>query len=72
MNDSYDDVLPRLRTAYDAMVTVRQQRPDVSWKQDERAAFLERMQAAGAHRLIEIGAGTGVHGRWFADKVSMS
>ena len=25
------------------------------------------MRAAGAHRLIEIGAGTGVHGRWFAD-----
>ena len=26
------------------------------------------MRAAGARRLIEIGAGTGIHGRWFADQ----
>jgi SAM-dependent methyltransferase len=68
VNDSYDEVLARLRPAYDAMVAVRQRHPDLPWKQAERTAFLEHMHAAGARRLIEIGAGTGVHGRWFADQ----
>ena len=67
MSDSYDEVLPRLRTAYDAMVEVRRRQIDVPWKQAEREAFRDRLPAEGRLRLLEIGAGTGVHGRWFAD-----
>ena len=67
MSDSYDEVLPRLRTAYDAMVEVRRRQVDAPWKQAERAAFHDRLPAERRPRLLEIGAGTGVHGRWFAD-----
>jgi SAM-dependent methyltransferase len=67
VSDSYDDVLPRLRTAYDAMVEARRRQIDAPWKRAEREAFRARLPAGRRLRLVEIGAGTGVHGRWFAD-----
>jgi SAM-dependent methyltransferase len=36
------------------------------WKLAERAAFLSQLQAAGAARLLEIGAGTGQDSEFFA------
>jgi SAM-dependent methyltransferase len=46
---------------------VRQRQIDAPWKRAEREAFRARLPADRRPRLLEIGAGTGVHGRWFAD-----
>ena len=67
MGETYESVLTRLRQAYDANVEVRERHPVDGWKHDERLAFLARLEAAGARRLLEIGAGTGHHGKFFAD-----
>jgi len=67
VGERYADVVNGLQVAYDAMAPVRDRRPDASWKQHERVRFLERMHAEAHTTLLEIGAGTGVHGRWFAD-----
>ncbi len=67
MGETYESVLARLRRAYDAKVDVRERHPVEAWKHDERRAFLARIEATGAARLLEIGAGTGHHGRFFAD-----
>jgi len=37
------------------------------WKQAERTAFLDTLHREAKRTLLEIGAGTGVHGRFFAD-----
>ena len=67
MGETYESVLARLRQAYDANVEVRERHPVDSWKHDERLAFLARLEAAGARQLLEIGAGPGHHGKFFAD-----
>jgi SAM-dependent methyltransferase len=56
-----------LRRAYDAMAEVRDAMDDEAWKQAERARFRDLLRAAGATSLLEIGAGHGVSGRFFAD-----
>ncbi len=69
MEHSYDyrENLERVRRSYDAMVEVRDRKPAEEWKQRERESFLERVRADGGTRLLEVGAGTGLHGKWFAD-----
>ncbi len=67
MSETYESVLARLQRAYDAKVDVRERHPVETWKHEERLAFLARLEAAGATRLLEIGAGTGHHGKFFAD-----
>jgi hypothetical protein len=63
----YGDLIEQLRTAYDARVEERERLTLYDWKQAERSRFLARLLAADKHTLLEVGAGTGVHGRWFAD-----
>lgn len=63
----YDDVLDRLRTAYDGGAEHRDQLDKTPWKLAERAAFLERLRAQGSQRLLEIGAGTGQDSMFFAE-----
>ena len=67
MEHSYDygENLERVRRSYDAMVEVRDRKPAEEWKQRERESFLERVRADGGTRLLEVGAGTGLHGKWF-------
>lgn len=55
----YDEVVPNLRRAYDAMVAEREGKTLYSWKVAERARFLAMVQAEGKHSLLEIGVGTG-------------
>lgn len=57
-----------LKSAYDAAADLREGRDIQPWKQAERARFLALLQHEGAKSLLEVGAGTGVHGRWFADQ----
>jgi SAM-dependent methyltransferase len=64
----YEEVLLDLRRAYDAKVDERRAKPLEPWKQAEREAFLARLRDVGAVRLLEVGAGTGLHGRFFADE----
>lgn len=67
MSETLDDPRPSLAAAYDAAADERERGEVAAWKADERARFLARLRADGARTLLELGAGTGVHGRWFAD-----
>ncbi len=62
----YDDVVGRLRAAYDARAAWRDGQSKEPWKVAERQAFRERL-APGA-RLLEIGAGTGQDSAYFQDE----
>lgn len=61
----YSTVIRNLRRAYDLKVDERDQREVAGWKKQEREAFLGWLGAEGARTLLEIGAGTGVHGLFF-------
>jgi SAM-dependent methyltransferase len=67
MSERYDEITDQLQRIYDDAVERRAQTPLEPWKIPERAAFLEILTHEGRHSLLEIGAGTGVHGRFFAD-----
>jgi len=64
----YDQVTKSLRQAYDAAATERERAEESPWKLEERTRYLTRLEQEGRHRLLEVGAGTGVHGKWFADR----
>ena len=68
MTETLDDPRPALAAAYDAAADERERGEVAAWKADERTRFLTRLRADGARTLLELGAGTGVHGRWFADQ----
>jgi SAM-dependent methyltransferase len=67
MSERYEKVTDQLQRIYDDAVERRAQTPLEPWKIPERAGFLEILTREGRHSLLEIGAGTGVHGRFFAD-----
>lgn len=64
----YADVKSQLRRAYDARAGDRDRAVDTEWKRAERERFAALLRGAGATTLLEIGAGTGVSGRYFADQ----
>jgi SAM-dependent methyltransferase len=64
----YAELKQDLRRAYDAEAEAREGMDDREWKPAERARFADRLREAGAARLLEIGAGHGVSGRYFADE----
>lgn len=57
-----------LRTAYDRAADLREGSRLQPWKIMERERYLALLRAEGASTLLEVGAGTGVMGRWFADQ----
>jgi SAM-dependent methyltransferase len=65
MTSRYDDVLPALRAAYDGGAAARDGMTKQRFKLDERAVFRERLEAARAESLLEIGAGTGHDAAYF-------
>jgi SAM-dependent methyltransferase len=63
------DALRRdLRLAYDRAADVRDGMADADWKQLERQRFGDLLRRAGAAKVLEIGAGHGVSGRYLADQ----
>ncbi len=64
---SYVDVLNDLRRAYDAQAATRDRSPLDPWKEPLRERFLGWLRAENRRSLVELGAGPGVHGRYFAD-----
>jgi SAM-dependent methyltransferase len=63
----YDEVIGDLRTAYDRGAAKREALAKPPWRLAERQSFLDRLQAEGAHSLLEVGAGTGQDSLFFAE-----
>ncbi|WP_250028683.1 class I SAM-dependent methyltransferase [Paractinoplanes maris] len=62
----YGEVVARHRAAYDeAAAADRDSHAKDHWKLDERDAFLDRLRAAGARTLLDIGCGTGQDSLFF-------
>lgn len=68
MSVPMDENRRALRRAYAARVAERQGAVKQPWKLAARAAFLERLQAAGARTLFEIGAGPGDDALYFQER----
>ena len=64
----YEQILNDLRTAYDRKADERDQYETSEWKQDERLRFLSLLREEGKHHLLDVGAGTGIHGKFFQDQ----
>jgi len=64
----YAELKQDLRRAYDANADAREGMDDAAWKPVERARFAAHLREADAVRVLEIGAGHGVSGRYFADE----
>ncbi|MDQ1509905.1 MAG: hypothetical protein QOG50_1749 [Actinomycetota bacterium] len=67
MSGRYDEISGQLQRTYDGAVDRRAATPLEPWKIPERAAFLDILSREGRRSLLEIGAGTGLHGQFFAD-----
>jgi len=63
-----ESIRDNLRTAYDRAADLRERSEVDPWKVDERNRFLALLRAERATTLLEVGAGTGVHGAWFAEQ----
>jgi SAM-dependent methyltransferase len=63
----YLTVLANLRASYDGSAGDREGSSVEPWKVELRANFLERLQAAGARTLLEVGAGVGRDSQFFED-----
>jgi 2-polyprenyl-3-methyl-5-hydroxy-6-metoxy-1,4-benzoquinol methylase len=51
--------------AYDSAAEERDKSEQALWKLDLRRSFLDRIRREGKSSLVDIGAGTGVHGEFF-------
>lgn len=65
---AYERVLEDLRRSYDHMVEERDMKAVHLWKIEERDHFLSMLKKEDKKKLLEIGAGTGVHGKYFRDQ----
>jgi SAM-dependent methyltransferase len=61
----HDEITDKLRAAYDGKVAEREASTAQQWKVVIRQGFLEMLRAEGKSSLLEVGAGTGVHGLFF-------
>ena len=65
----YDELLDRHRAAYDTKAATRRDATaKQEWKQAERSAFRDRLRAAGARTLLEVGSGSGQDSAWFREQ----
>ncbi|HEY46859.1 MAG: hypothetical protein AMJ88_06885 [Anaerolineae bacterium SM23_ 63] len=64
----YEQIFKDLQTAYDRKAAERDQFGISEWKQHERLRFLSLLRKEGKYQLLDVGAGTGVHGKFFQDQ----
>ena len=64
---TYGQVLDDLRRSYDREAKEREKYEVSAWKIEERDHFLSLLRVEGMRSLLEIGAGTGKHGKFFHD-----
>ena len=67
MSGRYEEITHQLQRTYDEAVDRRARSALEPWKLPERSAFLDLLSREDRRSLLEIGAGTGLHGRFFAD-----
>lgn len=65
MAEMNNNPFPDLMRAYDRSADEREKHQVSGWKKDLRWKFLAALQQEGRTSLIDIGAGTGVHGLFF-------
>jgi len=63
-----DKLFRDLVRAYDRAADERDKNEIAAWKKDLRWKFLNLLEEEGKSRLIDIGAGSGVHGKFFQDQ----
>ena len=63
----YNQIIKDLKTAYNQKVAERTARELVAWKASEREDFLTLLKDEAKDQLLEVGAGTGIHGKFFQD-----
>lgn len=63
----YDDVIARLRDAYNRSAEEREQSSIAPWKLEERQAFLTMVRGEGKCSLLEVGAGPGKDSLFFQE-----
>lgn len=63
----YAQIKADLRKAYDVKVEEREGKGTATWKDHARREFLTLLHVEGKRTLLEIGAGTGVHGLFFQE-----
>lgn len=64
---NYKRIVEDLRRSYDRMTEERDRKPLPRWKIEERQRFLALLREEGKRSLLEIGAGTGQHSKFFQD-----
>jgi SAM-dependent methyltransferase len=64
----YAEGIDALRTAYDGRADQRDTGGISAWKVEERNRFLALLPNEGRRSLLEVGAGTGVHGLFFQEQ----
>jgi SAM-dependent methyltransferase len=64
----YKKILTDLRNAYDRKADERDQYETSEWKKQERLGFFSLLREEGKQRLLDVGAGTGIHGKYFRDE----
>ena len=65
MSDNLHDPFPDLIRSYDSSVEEREATPVAEWKKELRWQYLASLQDEKRTSLIDIGAGTGIHGAFF-------
>lgn len=65
MTGTQNDPFPDLIRSYDRAVAYRESSPVSEWKKEIRWKYLAALKQEGRTSLIDIGAGTGVHGLFF-------
>ena len=63
-----DNDLNNLILSYDRAADERDKYEASDWKKDLRWKFLNILNTEGKSRLIDIGAGTGIHGKFFQEQ----
>ena len=67
-SETYLNVTRTLRLAYDRAADERDSSEATDWKVEERNRFLAMLRGEQRRTLLEVGAGSGHHGKFFRDE----